>query len=70
MEHRRANQIADLLGGEPQQIESEAHGEDNWVVLIERPDGRIVVVSARSVDEYADRDALEDSACYASISLT
>ena len=65
MSDLNAREIAQVLGGEPIQTEDEA-----WLVVIERPDGRIVTLSETSVEEYYDRDAFEAGRCYSSISLS
>jgi hypothetical protein len=65
MSDLNARDIAQLLGGEP--IETEDRG---WLVIIERPDGRIVTLSETSVEEYYDRNAFETGRCYSSISLS
>jgi hypothetical protein len=59
-----AKEIADALGGEP--VEAEA----GWIVLFERPDGRVVALSETSVEEYYDRADFEAGRCYSCISLT
>lgn len=60
-----AREIAQVLGGEPVQTE-----ENGWLVVIERPDGRIVTLSETSVEEYYDRAAFEAGVCYSSINLS
>lgn len=65
MDIQRARVLAEVLGGEV--FEAEVGG---WVVLLERADGRVVVVSETAVEEYADRDAFSAGHCYACISLT
>ena len=66
MDHRQADEIAEALGGKAVRIE----GVDvDWIVVVERPDGRFVVVTETSVDEYGDHDAYKAGHCYASISL-
>ena len=64
MSDLRAKEIADVMGGEPVQTEDEG-----WLVLFERPDGRVVTLSETSVEEYYDRDAFEAGQCYSCISL-
>ncbi len=65
MSDLNARDIALVLGGEPIQT-----ADEGWIVLIERPDGRIVTLSETSVEEYYDRDAFEAGRCYSSISLS
>ena len=65
MSDLNAKEIAEMLGGEPVQTEDEG-----WLVVLERPDGRIVTLSETSVEEYYDRAAFEAGRCYSSISLT
>ncbi len=65
MSGRNAKEIAEILGGEP--IQTEAAG---WLVVIERPDGRVVTLSETSVEEYYDRADFEAGRCYSCISLT
>ena len=64
MSDQIAREIAEILGGEPVQTE-----DDGWLVLIERPDGRVVTLSQTSVEEYPDRGAFEAGRCYCSITL-
>jgi hypothetical protein len=65
MSDLNAKEIAEMLGGEPVQTEDEG-----WLVVLERPDGRIVTLSETSVEEYYDRASFEARRCYSSISLT
>jgi hypothetical protein len=65
MNDLRAKEVADILGGEPFQVE-----DGSWLVVIERPDGRVVALSDTSVEEYYDRAAFEAGRCYSCISLT
>ncbi len=65
MSDLNARDIAQVLGGEP--IQTEDRG---WLVVIERPDGRIVTLSHTSVEEYYDREAFEAGRCYSCISLS
>ncbi len=64
MEISKAERIANVLDGEPRELD-----DGTWIVLIERADGRVVTVSDMSVDEYADREALAAGRCYTCISL-
>ena len=66
MDHRQADEIADALGGSAVRIEDV---DVDWIVVVERPDGRIVVVTETPVDEYGDWEAYQAGHCYASISL-
>lgn len=63
----QAEQIAEILDGEATLGEDLVDGEENWLVFFERADGRLVVLSGRSVDEYADREAFKNAYCYATI---
>jgi hypothetical protein len=65
MSDLRAREIAEILGGEPFQLKDES-----WLVVFERPDGRIVTLSETSVEEYYDRADFEAGRCYSCISLT
>ena len=65
MSDLNAKEIATVLGGEPVQTE-----EEGWLVVFERPDGRIVTLSESSVEEYHDRAAFEAGRCYSSINLS
>ena len=56
MDHRQADQIAASLGGEAVLIEEI---DNEWMVVVERPDGRLVEVMETSVDEFGDREAFE-----------
>lgn len=67
MDNASARELAEILGGEADQAEPEA--PQAWQVLIDRPDGRLVVLTDSAVEEYADRDALASGHCYACISL-
>jgi hypothetical protein len=60
-----AKEIAEVLSGEA--VET---GDDLWVVLFERPDGRVVTLSETSVEEYYDRASFEAGRCYSCISLS
>jgi hypothetical protein len=65
MNNSRAKEVADVLGGEPYQVE-----DGSWLVVFERPDGRFVTLSETSVEEYYDRADFEAGRCYSCISLT
>jgi hypothetical protein len=54
MDERAARAVADALGGESWQS-----GGGIWLVLLEQPDWRLVVISSEAICEYADRDAFE-----------
>jgi hypothetical protein len=64
MNDLNAKEIAEMLDGQPVQTEDEG-----WIVVLERPDGRIVTLSETSVEEYYDRAAFEAGRCYSSITL-
>jgi hypothetical protein len=63
MTDRRAEEIAEVLGGEPIQTE-----DGKWLIVFERPDGRVVTLSETSVEEYYDRATFEAGRCYSCIS--
>ena len=65
MSDLNAKEIAQILGGEAIRTE-----EAGWLVLIERPDGRVVSLSESSVEEYYDRADFESGRCYSCISLS
>jgi hypothetical protein len=65
MDRHTAREIAAMLDGEACQLENEA-----WIVVMERADGRVVVLSETSVEEYPDRASVATGHCYACISLT
>jgi hypothetical protein len=67
MRHSTAKEISEVLGGDPVQAVEEDEG---WLVVFERPDGRVVTLSETSVEEYYDRAAFEAGRCYSSISLS
>lgn len=64
MDEGHANIVAKALGGLAWQPSG---GE--WVVLFERIDGKVVVVSDEAVCEYDDMNAFEDAKSIASIML-
>ena len=65
MDERSAKVIAEVLGGA-----SWHSGGGVWLVLKERPDGRLVVISDEVVCEYASlRDFEADAAALATIRL-
>jgi hypothetical protein len=65
MNDLRAKEVAEVLGGEPFQVE-----DGSWLVVFERPDGRVVALSETSVEEYYDRADFEAGRCFSCISLT
>ena len=65
MDRYMAQEIAAMLDGEATKGENET-----WIVVIERADHRVVVLSETAVEEYPDREAVEKGRCYATISLT
>jgi hypothetical protein len=65
MSIERAREIAEVLGGEPFETE-----DGCWLVLLERADSRVVILSETSVEEYYDRAAFEAGRCYCCINLT
>jgi hypothetical protein len=60
----QAIEISEMFGGEV--VEAE---DGCWLVLLERADRRVVVLSQNSVEEYYDRAAFEAGRCYCCISL-
>jgi hypothetical protein len=64
MDELKADKLADELGGQAYRID-----EDIWVVVIDRRDGRLVVLTDCSVDEYADWQAFKSGRCFATIRL-
>ena len=64
MNEEQANAVADALGGRAWQS-----GGNIWLVMIERNDGKMVVISDDVVCEYADQDAFEAGESSASILL-
>lgn len=69
MSHQTAKGIAEAIGGEVIRGEDDPDGEPVWLVRIEREDGRLVVISDKSVDEFYDPEAVAQGRCYLSISL-
>ena len=65
MSDLRAKEIAEVLGGEPLQTD-----DGKWLVVFERPDGRVVTLSETAVEEYYDQAAFEAGRCYSCISLS
>jgi len=55
MNEEQANAVADALGGRTWQS-----GGDIWLVLIDRTDGKLVVVSDEVICEYANQEAFDD----------
>ena len=53
MDETIAKQLAAIIGGDPWQS-----GGDLWLVVIRRPDGRVVTVSDEVVCEYSDDEAM------------
>jgi hypothetical protein len=64
MDEEQADAIARALGGETWQS-----GGDMWLVLIDRADGRLVVISDEAVVEYENRDAFDGAKPTTSIIL-
>lgn len=64
MNDEQARAVAEALGGEPWQS-----GGAIWLVVIHRPDGKAVAISAESVCEYASDEALETGLPTSSIIL-
>jgi len=54
MNEEQANAVADALGGRTWQS-----GGDIWLVLIDRTDGKLVVVSDETVCEYNNEESFE-----------
>lgn len=64
MDERAADKIASVLGGTGYLTD-----ENEWVVILNRSDGRVVIISDMSVDEYPDWEACKAGHCYASIKI-
>jgi hypothetical protein len=64
MDEGHANWVARALGGLAWHS-----GDDEWLVLFERADGKLVVLSNEVVCEYDNTDAFEDTKPIASIML-
>ena len=54
MDEQQATIVAEALGGTPWQS-----GGDVWLVVLERADGKVVVISDEAVGEYESTDAVE-----------
>jgi hypothetical protein len=65
MNRDMAKELAAMLNGEACRLENEA-----WIVVIERADRRVVVLSETAVEEYPDRASVAAGHCYACISLS
>ena len=64
MTEEEAHLVMEALGGKAWQS-----GGNIWLVLIERGDGRLVVISDDVVCEYPDQEAFDASQASASITL-
>jgi hypothetical protein len=64
MDEQRAEQLAAAVGGEAWQS-----GGGMWLVVLERPDGALVVFSGDAVCEYPDWEAFDQSDAAAMITL-
>ena len=64
MEEKQAEEVAAALAGKTWHS-----GGGVWLVLFERPDGTLVVLSDDAVCEYADNEAFEKNQCKLSIIL-
>ena len=64
MDEEKSEALAKLLGGETWQS-----GGDMWLVIIRRPDGKIVAMSDEVVAEYDSEDKLVDGEPTAQIML-
>ena len=64
MNEEQAEKVAEALGGSTWQS-----GGDIWLVLFEKADGKLVVLSDDVVCEYDDRDSFEENEPSASILL-
>ena len=64
MNEEQANSVAEALGGSAWQS-----GGNIWLVLFERTDGKVVVVSDEVICEYDDMGAFEEASPTASIIL-
>ncbi len=56
MDEVRATAVAEALGGQPWQS-----GGDVWLVLCQRSDGKLVVVSDEAVCLYDSHEAFDDN---------
>ena len=65
MNEEQANKVAEALGGSTWQS-----GGDIWLVLINRKDGRLVVISDDVVCEYANQESFDNCQPSVSINLT
>ena len=64
MDELAADKIASVLGGLGYLTD-----ENEWVVILNRSDGRVVIISDMSVDEYADWEAYKAGHCFDSIKI-
>ena len=64
MDGEKAEALAKLLGGETWQS-----GGDVWLVIIRRPDGKVVAISDEAICEYPDEDAFGEGLPGISIGL-
>lgn len=55
MNEKQAKMIAKVLGGRTWQS-----GGDIWLVLFEKADGKLVVISDEVICEYANQEAFDD----------
>lgn len=65
MDEEQAKAVADALSGQAWQS-----GGDIWLVLKQRQDGRLVVISEDVICEYASQEAFDRSESGVSILLT
>jgi hypothetical protein len=64
MDDMDADRLARLHGGEPYES-----ADATWLVVLRRDEGRVVILTDTSVDEYEDWEAFEQGSCDASIRL-
>jgi len=64
MNEQQAEKVAKVLGGSTWQS-----GGDIWLVLINRADGKLVVLSDEAICEYSDQNAFDNGQPSASIYL-
>jgi hypothetical protein len=64
MDEKQAEAVAQTLGGVPWNS-----GGDIWLVLCERSDGRLTVISDEAVCEYKNREAFDQGQASATILL-
>ncbi|MFC2076822.1 hypothetical protein ACFLT7_07050 [candidate division KSB1 bacterium] len=64
MDEESAQSVAEAIGGDPWNS-----GGNIWLVLCNRSDGKLVVVTNEAVTEYANQDAFDENHPSATIFL-